>query len=199
MRAWVHHPASYLVTVAIAVLGGLLAASLVVGLVLAATLSIAWVALRQSLATRGRARIAWTALATVAALTAVVQFVPYGRDHTNPPVTAEPVWDGPETRALAVRACFDCHGNETAWPWYTDVAPVSWLVTSHVVAGRRVLNFSTWDRPQSELDEIAETIREGEMPPSSYTILHPDGRLSDAEKQLLIDGLEATIAASPPG
>ena len=98
-----------------------------------------------------------------------------------------------------MRACFDCHGNETAWPWYTRCRSHSWLLTNHVVEGRRVLNFSTWDRPQGELDEIAETIREGEMPPASYVILHPDARLSGAEKQQLIDGLEATITASPPG
>ena len=55
----------------------------------------------------------------------VIQLLPYGRDHTNPPVVAEPLWDSPQTRALAKRACFDCHSNETIWPWYTNVAPVS--------------------------------------------------------------------------
>ena len=54
-----------------------------------------------------------------------IQLVPYGRTHTNPPVTAEPAWDSPQTRALAVRACFDCHSNETVWPWYTSIAPIS--------------------------------------------------------------------------
>ena len=56
----------------------------------------------------------------------VMQLVPYGRDHSNPPVTAEPNWDSPETRALFKRACFDCHSNETVWPWYAYVAPFSW-------------------------------------------------------------------------
>ncbi|MEK7251743.1 MAG: heme-binding domain-containing protein [Actinomycetota bacterium] len=199
MRTWMHHPTSYFMTLVIALLGGLLTGSLVVVLVLVAALSIAWVAMRRSLNASRRGRIVWTMLAVATALAAAAQLVPYGRDHTNPPVTAEPAWNAPETRALAVRACFDCHGNETAWPWYTDVAPISWLLTNHVVEGRRVLNFSTWDRPQGELDEIAETIREGEMPPASYVILHPDARLSGAEKQQLIDGLEATITASPPG
>jgi len=193
------HPASYPVTLGIAVLGGVLAGSIVVGLTLAATLSIAWGALSKALASPGKGRIAWTAVAVVSALAAAIQFVPYGQDHTNPPATAEPVWDSPETRALAVRACFGCHSNETAWRWYSDVAPVSWVVTNHVVVGRRVLNFSTWDGPQGELDEIGETIHEGEMPPAYYTILHPGARLSDAEKQRLIDGLEATVGTSPPG
>ena len=98
-----------------------------------------------------------------------------------------------------MRACFDCHSNETAWPWYTDLAPVSWVATNHVVAGRGVLNFSTWDHGHGELQEMAGTIREGEMPPAYYRILHSTARLSDAEKQQLIDGLQATITASPPG
>ncbi|MRR33844.1 hypothetical protein EG829_03970, partial [bacterium] len=57
-----------------------------------------------------------------------IQAVPYGRNHDNPPVVREPNWDSPETRGLAKRVCFDCHSNETVWPWYTWVAPVSWLV-----------------------------------------------------------------------
>jgi len=193
------HPASYPVILVLAVLGGVLAGSIVVGLTLAATLSIAWGALSKALASPGKGRIAWTAVAVVSALAAAIQFVPYGQDHTNPPATAEPVWDSPETRALAVRACFDCHSNETAWPWYTEVAPVSWLATNHVDEGRVILNFSTWDQPQQELNEMAETIDEGEMPPRYYTILHSTAGLSAAEKQQLVDGLRATIAASPPG
>ena len=64
------------------------------------------------------------------------QAVPYGRDHTNPAVVAEPSWSDPGVRALAVRACYDCHSNESRWPWYSHVAPVSWLVQSDVVEGR---------------------------------------------------------------
>ena len=62
-------------------------------------------------------------------------FVPYGRDHVNPPVGAEPSWDSPETRALARQACFDCHSNETEWPAYSTVAPVSWLIQHDVSEG----------------------------------------------------------------
>ena len=58
----------------------------------------------------------------------LIQLVPFGRDHTNPPVVQEPKWDSPATRELAKRACFDCHSNETVWPWYSNIAPVSWLV-----------------------------------------------------------------------
>ena len=128
----------------------------------------------------------------------LIQLVPYGRDHANPPVTTEPRWDSPQTRELAVPACFDCHSNETAWPWYTSVAPFSWLTQRDVDEGRNTLNFSTWDRPQSELEDIGKVVLEGEMPPWTYTLIHSGAKLSDAEKRALADGLEATIAASPP-
>ena len=123
----------------------------------------------------------------------VIQLVPYGRNHTNPPVVVEPRWDRPSTRALAVRACFDCHSNESAWPWYSHVAPTSWLLQSHVDEGRHALNFSDWSRTYEEAGESGETVREGEMPPWSYTLMHPAARLSAAEKAELAKGLDATI------
>lgn len=64
------------------------------------------------------------------------KFVPYGHDHTNPPVTAEPSWDSPRTRELFFTACKDCHSNESHWPWYASVAPASWLVYRDVAEGR---------------------------------------------------------------
>ena len=79
-------------------------------------------------------------------LAALIQLVPYGRSHDNPPVTAEPQWDSPETQALVKRACYDCHSNETKWPWYSNVAPVSWLVQNDVNEGREHVNLTEWDR-----------------------------------------------------
>ena len=79
-------------------------------------------------------------------LLVVIQLVPYGRNHSNPPVTQEVKWDSSRTRELAVGACYDCHSNETVWPWYSNVAPVSWLVYADVKSGRETLNFSEWDR-----------------------------------------------------
>jgi mono/diheme cytochrome c family protein len=132
-------------------------------------------------------------------LVAAIQLIPYGRDHTNPPVSAEPTWDSPETRALAETACFDCHSNETEWPWYSNVAPMSWLVQRDVDEGRETLNFSEWDRPQSEeIDEVGDIVIEGEMPPTQYTLIHRDASLSDQERQALAEGLEATMDGSPP-
>ena len=72
----------------------------------------------------------------LAAAFILIQFVPFGRDHTNPPTSKEPAWDSPETKALIRRACFDCHSNETTWPWYSNVAPVSWLTQRDVNGGR---------------------------------------------------------------
>jgi mono/diheme cytochrome c family protein len=116
-----------------------------------------------------------------------IQLIPYGRDHDNPPVIAEPAWDSAQTRELAVRACFDCHSNETVWPWYSNVAPMSWMVQRDVDEGREELNFSEW--PQDG-DESAETIREGSMPPFSYRLIH---RLTDAELATLAQGLAITL------
>lgn len=122
-----------------------------------------------------------------------IQLVPYGRDHTNPPVTGEPSWDSPRTRELAERACFDCHSNETVWPAYASVAPFSWLVQDHVDEGREKLNFSEFDRPQEEAHEASEVVAEGEMPIWNYVWLHPEASLTDAERQELVTGLQATL------
>jgi hypothetical protein len=123
-----------------------------------------------------------------------IQLVPYGRDHTNPPVTAEPKWDSPATRALVVRACFDCHSNETHWAWYSNIAPASWLIYHDVAEGRSKLNFSDWGQPQ-EARESAHQVQDGDMPPAYYLPFHPDARLTDAERAALIAGLEATFGS----
>jgi mono/diheme cytochrome c family protein len=122
-----------------------------------------------------------------------IQLAPYGRDHTNPPVTGEPTWDAPETRALAKQACFDCHSNETAWPAYASIAPVSWLVQHDVTEGRAVLNFSEWPRPQDEAKKASEEVVEGEMPPVAYTLLHAHARLNAADRDRLARGLARTL------
>lgn len=117
-----------------------------------------------------------------------IQFIPYGHDHTNPAVGKETPWDSPQTGDLFHRACFDCHSNETVWPWYSRVAPVSWLVQRDVNGGRRHLNFTEWDKPQRHADHVASEVKEGDMPPWFYLPMHPAARLTDAEKQALIDG-----------
>jgi hypothetical protein len=136
------------------------------------------------------------------ALLLLIQVVPYGRDHANPPVRREPSWDSPQTRQLAVRACYDCHSNQTAWPWYTQVAPISWLAQYDVEKGRDELNFSEFDRAQKEARESAKSVQEGEMPPWYYVLAHPEASLQPAERQALIRGLQATLggkAEQPDG
>jgi hypothetical protein len=140
----------------------------------------------------------WFLVAAIVGFLAI-QLVPYGRDHTNPPVTAEPPWDSPETRATAVVACFDCHSNETDWPWYSNIAPFSWLLQRHVDEGRADLNFSQWGTGEQESEEIVESVREGEMPTWDYELIHPDARLTDAEMQAFLDGLTATFGAGEGG
>jgi len=122
-----------------------------------------------------------------------IQLVPYGRTHANPPVTGEPTWDAPETRALAKQACFDCHSNETEWPAYASIAPASWLVQHDVDEGRAVLNFSEWTRPQEEAKEASEEVLEGEMPPAAYMLVHAHARLTPADRDRLARGLARTL------
>lgn len=128
---------------------------------------------------------------TLGVLFVVLQVVPKGHNHTNPPVTKEPAWSSPEVRALAARACFDCHSNETKWPWYASVAPASWLVEHHVEEGRGELNFSEFDKPQRHAKDAAEELREGEMPMAGYVALHGEAKLTEAEKQQLVEAFTA--------
>ncbi|MCC7369238.1 MAG: heme-binding domain-containing protein [Chloroflexi bacterium] len=127
-----------------------------------------------------------------------IQLVPYGRPGPNPPVRVEPRWDSPTTRQLAARACFDCHSNETTYPWYSYVAPVSWLVARDVTEGRAKLNFSEWDLPQREAGEAAKELQKGKMPMPIYLPTHPEAGLADDEKRALIRGLQATVSADRP-
>jgi hypothetical protein len=138
----------------------------------------------------------FVALAVLAAfaLFLIIQVVPMGVNHVNPPVLSEPSWDSPETVALHRRACADCHSNETVWPWYSNVAPMSWLLQKDVDEARSGLNFSEWEG-QKRIDArlVRDMIETGAMPPSRYVMLHPEARLSQAEKEQLAQGLEKTL------
>ena len=118
---------------------------------------------------------------------AVLQFIPVKR--TNPPIS----WDinAPENVSGILRtSCYDCHSNETRWPWYTYIAPVSFLIASDVNEGRKRLNFSEWDKydnkkREKKLDGIIEMVEEGEMPLSMYTIIHKDAILDTVKINIL--------------
>lgn len=121
----------------------------------------------------------------------LLQLVPYGWTRTNPPVTADAPWPTAEAEAIARTSCYDCHSNETDWPAYSYVAPMSWLVRRDVEAGRDALNFSEWDEEQAdEAEEAEDQIEDGEMPLPTYLRLHRDARLSDAEARILVEAIE---------
>lgn len=114
---------------------------------------------------------------------------------TNPPVTGL-IQAPPEVMTLLKRSCWDCHSNESIWPWYAQVAPMSWLVTKDVNDGRKHLNFSEWQgyeegRKLKKLEEIAEEVGEGEMPLAIYVPMHPEAKLTEAEKKVLVDWAKA--------
>ena len=132
------------------------------------------------------------------ALFAIIQLVPFGRDHDNPPVTRAAAFAPGEGLDLVRGTCFDCHSNETTWPWYSNVAPTSWLVQHDVDEGRAALNFSRWDRPQEGAKDLLEVVEDGEMPPKTYTLLHPGARLTDEERATLLAELRAMLDRSPP-
>lgn len=141
-------------------------------------------------------RIILFSIAAMVAVWLLAQFVSLVAFRpTNPPVVAEPQWDSPQTRALAQRACFACHSNETVWPLYSYVAPSSVLVVHDVQEGRQEFNFSEWTTRKRlpSARKLNEEIAAGSMPPATFLLLHPEARLTDQEKQQLMRGFEATL------
>jgi hypothetical protein len=128
-------------------------------------------------------------LIALAIIVVGIQFIPV--DRSNPPVTGK--IDAPSNVLSILKAsCFDCHSNETEWPWYSYVAPVSFLVSADVEDGRKRVNFSEWDKYDEEkrakkLDAIIEEVEEGEMPLSKYTLMHPNAKMDQAKIKVLKD------------
>ncbi len=128
-----------------------------------------------------------TVIGVAVAAIVLIQFVPVTR--TNPPVEDEILAPDPVQRVLE-RSCYDCHSNESRWPWYALVAPSSWLVTRHVNEAREHMNFSTWNRYDAEeradhVEEIGEEVGEGAMPLKSYLLLHRNARLTGEERGII--------------
>lgn len=120
-------------------------------------------------------------------------------DRTNPPVESD-VQAPPEVKAALRAACYDCHSNETTWPWYARVAPVSWLLAYDVKNGREELNYSTWqkydaNRQHKKMAETVKTLNEGEMPPWYYLVIHGDARRADL--QAILRWAQAGTATPP--
>jgi hypothetical protein len=136
-------------------------------------------------------------LIALAVLAALAQLVPESVfPMRNPPMAAANGLDArahaltPAVAAILQRSCYDCHSNRTAWPWYSKVAPVAWLISNDVTEGRRGLNFSEWGlyspkRAAHKLDEICEHVEGGEMPLWYYQPMHPASKLSAADKKAI--------------
>jgi len=144
-------------------------------------------------------RAAKAAMVALAVAFAVIQLIPVAR--SNPPEAGDPAAPVAIVRILK-RACYDCHSNQTQWPWYSFVAPVSWLVSRHVTEARQRLNFSEWEAYTSDpetashkLAGIADQVSGEKMAPWYYRAVHPQARLSHAERQQLIRWARATSAA----
>ncbi len=127
---------------------------------------------------------------------------------TNPAVDASQTIETkvqvpPQVAAVLERSCRDCHSNKTDWPWYTNVAPVSWWITDHVNSGRKNMNLSEWgkldrDRQDKKLRQICDEVEDGGMPLSSYLPMHPKAKLSDQDKKTLCDWTAAERARLSP-
>lgn len=122
----------------------------------------------------------------------LIQLIPYGRDHENPPSTVGVAWASTNVEKLAMKHCADCHSNMTKWPGYTNVAPLSWLVQSDVTEGRQHLN---WSVGCGEIDDVGEVVANGEMPPLQYKLKH--GFMTETERSLLAEGIVDSLEATP--
>ncbi len=134
-------------------------------------------------------------IAMIVVIAALIFSQAFRIDKSNPPARAE-ISSAPDVGALLHRACYNCHSNETTWPWYSNVAPVSWLIGSDVSEGRQLLNFSDWgayaiDLKAKKLGKIAAEVGGGEMPPWYYVPLHTEARLNNAERARIRDWAEA--------
>jgi len=139
-------------------------------------------------------------LIVLAVLFVVIQFIPIA--HTNPPVKAD-IAAPPDVKAVLRKGCYDCHSNQTVWPWYVHLAPVSWLLWNDVNGGRGKMNFSEWGTypPDTQAKLMRKSWHEvsgGDMPPWYYRMMHPPSRLSDAEKATL-QRWSATAASANSG
>ncbi len=121
-----------------------------------------------------------------------MQFSAFTHEFDNPPISNEPEWPDAYTAGLARRACYDCHSNETHWPWYAYTWPMGSTIEYDVETGREVLNFSEWPSDccsDKLVEQMAIVVNNGEMPLPYYEALHPEAQLTFAERGRLTNGL----------
>ena len=140
-------------------------------------------------------------LIVLVVLIVVAQLVPVTRD--NPPVQAD-FNDNAAVKLVLKKSCYDCHSNESVWPWYSNIAPVSWLVASDVHEARQKLNFSNWGlmtaaRLKHAPDNMWDEVNEGGMPLPQYLLIHTDAKLTDADKAVIRAWAEGTAPAGTTG
>jgi len=133
----------------------------------------------------------WTIVGLIAVFV-LIQFVPYGRNHTNAPATNPFQWSSPTAEAVARKSCYDCHSNETKWWWAVKIAPFSWLAQHDIAGAQARFNFSDWSGAMTT-EQLRRAINDS-MPPLQFTLLHPNAKLGDAEKQTLVRGFQASLA-----
>jgi hypothetical protein len=135
------------------------------------------------------------AIIVIIAILVIIQF--FRIDKSNPPANMEKdfitITNPPTDMGIMLKeSCYDCHSHHTKYPWYSNIAPVSWLLKEHVNNGRNHLNFSVWtdykeSKKNHKLDECIEMIETGEMPMKGYVLLHEEADLTDAQKKAMID------------
>ena len=135
-------------------------------------------------------------LVILVVLFGLIQLIPFGKDHQNPPVGAVATFDSPATQTLVANTCYDCHSDQTKWPWYSNIAPVSWLIQRDVNEGRQNMNFNQWSSNSLVSQELfgaaAQAVSEGKMPPFYYVWLHPTANLSTTARNQLVLGLQTS-------
>lgn len=140
-------------------------------------------------------------LGSLAFLFIAIQFVPNDLPAVTPDNENDIIASGlvsEELKPILVKSCYSCHSNQTEYPWYSHVAPSSWLVAKDVREGREELNFSTWTeydlrRKLSRLEDIAEEVNEELMPMPIYTFMHPSARLTDEQRKLIVNWAEGAM------
>jgi len=143
-------------------------------------------------------KLTWAAASAAFGVLLVVQFVPTER--TNPPAQGT-LAAPPQIEGTFRRACYDCHSNETHWPWYSRIAPLSWLIVHDVTLGRKEVNFSEWGSyypatRRRKLEWIGRALHEANMPPWSYRLMHPDARLTEADRAALERWIDSALATT---
>jgi Haem-binding domain len=142
-------------------------------------------------------KLKWSALA-LSMLFSTLQVIPLAK---TAPAERQPTPDlervvGPEVGAILKRSCKDCHSNDTTWPWYSHIAPVSWMITKHVTKGREKLNFSDWalgKTTANQMAEVCDAVSNGSMPLRGYTVLHGDAKLSSHDVDVICDWADARL------